>query len=94
MAEGLAVYLFNNRALAEAVFQRQEDGAVRLAREGHGAVIGGYQQRLAGAVQSPRTKRRVTWRRLIQEEAVAYARHCRGDGGRGEAGYVPYRLDH
>lgn len=94
LAEGLAVYLLNNRALPEAVFQRQEDGSVRLARDGHAAIIGGYQQRLAGAVVSPRTKRRVTWRRLIQEEAVAYARHCRGDGGRGEAGYVPYRLDH
>jgi CRISP-associated protein Cas1 len=89
LAEGLAVYLFNNRALAEAVFQLQDDGSFRLAREGHAAIIGGYQARLAGAVQSPRTKRRVTWRRLIQEETVAYARHCRGDEG-----YQPYRLDH
>lgn len=94
LAEGLAVYLFNNRALSEPVFQRQEDGAVRLAREGHAAIIGGYQSRLAGAVKSPRTRRQVTWRRLIQEEAVAYARHCRTDGVRGDGAYVPYRLDH
>lgn len=94
LAEGLAVYLFNNRVLGEAVFERQEDGSVRLARAGHAALIGGYQARLAGAVQSPRTKRRVTWRRLILEEAVAYAGHCRGDAGRGGEGYRPYRLDH
>ena len=88
LAEGLAVYLFNNRALHETMFQATGDGT-RLAREGHAVVIGGYQARAADAVLSRRTGRRVTWRRLIEEEAVAYGRHCRGD-----TPFEPYRLDY
>ena len=89
LAEALAVYLFNNRALPEAVFQRQEDGSFRLAKDGHAAIIGGYQSRMSDAVQSPRTRRRVSWRRLIEEEAVAYAKHCRGG-----APLTPYLVDY
>ena len=89
LVEGLAVYLFNNRHLSEAMFQHTDAAGVRLAREGHAAIIGGYQSRMADAIQSPRTKRRLTWRRLIEEEIVAYGRHCRG----GEP-FAPYRLDY
>lgn len=88
LAEGLAVYLFNNRMLDEAMFSPVEDG-IRLARAGHAVIIGGYQNRLTGTVTSARTGLRLTWRRLIEEDVVAYARHCRG-----EADWQPYRMDY
>ncbi|MEQ8817872.1 MAG: CRISPR-associated endonuclease Cas1 [Thalassobaculum sp.] len=88
LAEGLAVYLFNNRILNEAMFARTEDG-IRLARPGHAAIIGGYQKRLTDVVVSPRSGHRLTWRRMIEEDIVAYGRHCRGD-----ADWLPYRMDY
>lgn len=99
LAEGLAVYLFNNRVLDRGMFTEGEvdepgaPGGTRLCRHGHGAIIAGYQERAADQVVSQRTGRRLSWRRLIQEEAVAYARHCRA-AGVGAAALVPYRMDY
>lgn len=86
LVEGLAVYLLNNRAIDEAMFQRLEDGACRLAREGHAPLIQGYERWLAREVKSPRTGERVRWRRLVEQQLRAYARHC--EGGEGYRAYV------
>ena len=93
LTEGLAVYLFNNRLLDEEMFQPCDDRGVRLLRHGHGAIISGYQERAADEVVSQRTGKRLSWRRLIQEEAVAYARHCRNSGA-GEHALAPYHMDY
>ena len=93
LAEGLAVYLFNNRILDQDMFVPGDGGGVRLVRQGHGAIIAGYQERAADQVVSQRSDRRLSWRRLIQEDAAAYARHCRAAGA-GEAAFLPYRMDY
>jgi CRISPR-associated protein Cas1 len=89
LCEGLAVYLFNNRALHETMFKQLEDGTCRLAKDGHGPVIRGYEGWIERDIKSPRTKRNLTWRRLMEEQVVAYARHCRG-----EEPYQPYAMDY
>jgi len=88
LVEGLAVYLFNNRILKEEMFEAK-DGAVRLWSNGTKALIRGYEAWLDRAVASPRTGDKVSWRRLIDEQIVAYGEHALG----GEA-YAPYALDH
>lgn len=88
LGEGLAAYLFNNRILDETMFAATEHG-IRLARPGHAAIIGGYQRRLAVSTTSPRSRRRMSWRRLVEEDVVAYGRHCRGSED-----WQPYRMDY
>lgn len=79
LAEGLAVYLFNNRILHREMFAKLAEGTIRMGREGHGPLIRGYETWLNREVKSPRSGKRVQWRRLIEEQVVAYGRHCRGD---------------
>lgn len=88
LVEGLAVYLCNNRILKPEMFEAK-DGAVRLWSNGTKAIIRGYEAWLDRAVQSPRSGEKIGWRRLIDEQIVAYGQHMLG----GEA-YAPYALDH
>lgn len=89
LAEGLAVYLFNNRVVQEEMFATLTDGTIRLGREGHGPIIRGYEGWLERDIKSPRTGNRLRWRRLIEEQVVAYAEHCRG-----KEPYRPYIMDY
>lgn len=89
LVEGLAVYLFNNRIMNQGMFTKLDDGTIRMGREGHGPIIRGYETWLDRDIRSPRSGDRVQWRRLIEEQAVAYAGHCRG-----EAPYRPYVMDY
>ncbi len=78
LAEGLAVYLFNNRMLRPAMFGTTEDGACRIGRDAAAAMIRGWEAWLDRPIQSPRGGRRVLWRRLVEEQVVAYAAHVGG----------------
>lgn len=89
LAEGLAIYLFNNRILHEDMFATPVEDTIRLGREGHPPLIRGYEGWLDREIKSPRTKKRIQWRRLMEEQIVAYARHCRG-----EELYQPYVMDY
>lgn len=89
LAEGLAVYLFNNRIVHQEMFATLQDGTIRLGREGHGPIIRGYEGWLDRDIKSPRTGNRVQWRRLAEEQVVAYAEHCRG-----KEPYRPYVMDY
>lgn len=94
LVEGLAVYLFNNHKLDEVHFEiRESDGALRLAKDGHRSIIGGYEERMKQAMKSRRSGRNLRWRRLIEEDVVAYARHCRSNGI-GDAAFSPWRVDY
>jgi CRISP-associated protein Cas1 len=79
LIEGLAVYLLNNRVMDETLFQRLDDGGWRLARGGHAPLIRGFERWLERDIKSPRTGDRLRWRRLVEEQVRAYARHCRGE---------------
>lgn len=89
LAEGLAVYLFNNRIVQEEMFATLSDGTVRLGREGHPPIIRGYEHWLDRDIKSPRSGNRMQWRRLMEEQVVAYANHCRG-----KEPYRPYTMDY
>jgi CRISPR-associated protein Cas1 len=89
LAEGLCVYLFNNRILNKEMFTRLDGGAIRMSREGHGPIIRGYEGWLDRDIKSPRTGTKMQWRRLIEEQVVAYAQHCRGG-----APYRAYVMDY
>ena len=89
LAEGLMVYLVNNRMLRPEMFGRTKDGACRIGRDAAAAMIRGYEAWLDRPVKSPRGNRRVLWRRLVEEQAVAYAAHVSG----GEP-YEPYVMDY
>jgi CRISP-associated protein Cas1 len=89
LVEGLAVYLLNNRILKPEMFGTAEAGGVHLWASGTKALIRGYESWLERAVRSPRTGQEVRWRRLVEGQALAYARHVEG----GEQ-YAPYVMDH
>ncbi len=91
LAEGLSVYLLNNRILKREDFMagHTADHPVRLGGDARRQVIRTYEQWLDRPVKSPRNGRKVVWRRLIEEQVLAYAAHCRG-----EATYAPYRMDY
>lgn len=78
LAEGLGVYLFNNRVLGEEMFAALATGAIRVGQHGQGAIIRNYEHWLERGVRSPRNGRRLQWRRLVEEQVIAYATHCRG----------------
>lgn len=89
LVEGLALYLINNRILKPAMFETLAEGRCRIARPGAEALIRGWEGWLDRPVKSPRHARRVLWRRLIEEQAVAYAAHVGGG-----AAYRPYVMDY
>ncbi len=89
LADGLAVYLFNNRMLAPDMFERPDPHTCRIDRDGTRAVIRGYEARLDRPVKSPRSGDRVRWRGLMAEQVQAYAHHVEGD-----APYSPYVMDY
>ena len=89
LVEGLMVYLINNRMLRPEMFTVTEDGGCRIGRDAARALIRGYEFWLDRPIKSPRSGRRVLWRRLVEEQVVAYADHV--DGGEP---YRPYVMDY
>lgn len=91
LAEGLSLYLFNNRMLKRADFVTGDGPArpVRLTGDSRRTIIRTYEQWLDRPVKSPRSGHPVVWRRLIEEQVLAFAAHCRG-----QAVYAPYRMDY
>ena len=89
LAEGLAIYLFNNRILQPAMFDTLADGTLHIEAPGRDAVIRTYEAWLDRDVKSPNSGERLRWRGLVEEQVDAYARHFR----LGEP-YRPYRMDH
>jgi CRISPR-associated protein Cas1 len=88
LIEGLVVYLFNNRLLKADMFAETEDGW-RIDRFGGDALIRGYEQWLDRPIKSPRFGRRILWRRLVEEQVVAFAAAVAGGPD-----YVPYAMDY
>ncbi|TNE65424.1 MAG: CRISPR-associated endonuclease Cas1 [Alphaproteobacteria bacterium] len=87
LAEGLCVYLFNNRVLGRDDFIKQ-DGGVRFASGSGTKLIANYEKWLARPVRSPQGKARISWRDLILLQARALA-----DSYVADTPYEPYRMD-
>jgi CRISP-associated protein Cas1 len=88
MVESLVLTLINAKALALDMFSLMPDGTYRLGRRGLGVIIRGYEERAEKPVTSVRSGNRVSWRRLMREQAEAYAAHVED-----RAPYKPYVLD-
>lgn len=73
--EGLFVYLTNRRILRTEMFVEEGQG-VRLLPEGMQALIRAYETRMNMLTAVADRSRRVTFRRLLVEQAFAYARSC------------------
>lgn len=88
LSEGLAVALFNQGRLAAAMFERRADGDIRIGAEARRALVVGYETAAGRRLKSPHSKRSRTWRRIMEEEAGAYAAHCRDPDGKPFAPYI------
>jgi CRISP-associated protein Cas1 len=89
LVESVVLSAINQQSLRFDMFAQNADGGVRLGRNGQNALIRFYEERCENAVTSPRSGARVSWRRLMREQAEAYAAHVEG-----RAPYRPYVLDH
>lgn len=90
LADGLAVYLFNNRIVRSADFV---DGGAGLRLSGGAArqVLSAYENWIARPIRNPRDGRMTSWRMLLLDQAQAYAAALRqGDSSNA---FVPYRMD-
>ncbi|CAG0997534.1 partial CRISPR-associated endonuclease Cas1, partial [Myxococcaceae bacterium] len=75
MVEGLFVYLTNRRILRADMFV-QEGDALALRQEGQHALIRAYESRMNMLTAAHDGRRRVAFRRLLVEQAFAYAKAC------------------
>lgn len=89
MVEGLTLYVLNNRAVGPDDFEDIPGSGTRLRTRGLAAVIRAYEDRASGLVKSRRSGHRVTWRRVMIEQAEALAAHVEG-----REPYVPYVMDY
>ena len=94
LAEGLAVYLFNNRILRAGDFLAGQDMGlgrhdIRLLPGASRRLVQAYEAWLARAILDPVTGRRTTWRSLLLHEAHRFGRAAL-DG----AVYSPYLMKH
>ncbi|MHB1166845.1 MAG: CRISPR-associated endonuclease Cas1 [Candidatus Nanopelagicales bacterium] len=88
LIEGLFVYVTNRRILRPDMFTH-ESGRWRMVRGGGDALIRAYEKRAGGLTAWPRKTRRVTFRRVMIEQAHALARHHE----KGET-YRPFEADY
>jgi CRISP-associated protein Cas1 len=74
---GLMVYCTNRRLVRDEMFSTSAQG-VRMSSAGGAALIRAYETRASGKVKSPRSGKRVTWQKLMVEQAFALASHIEG----------------
>ena len=87
--EGLSLYILNNRIVRQSMFSTLEGGSLHMSNEAMAAIIRAYEDRASGLIESPRSRHRVTWRRLMLEQAEAYAAHVED-----RQPYRPYSMDY
>jgi CRISP-associated protein Cas1 len=87
LAEGLTVYLFNNRIIGPGDYGPRAEG-LRLSAQASRKLVQTYEAWLARPVKNPRTGCHTTWRGLLLAEARAFAKACREDGE-----FIPFALD-
>ncbi len=89
LAESLVLSMINGGGLRGEMFVAQAGGGGRLSREAADAIVRRYEDRCEQTVTSPRSGKRLTWRRLMREQADAYAAHVEQ-----RATYRPFVIDY
>ncbi len=88
MIGGLFVYATNRRLVRAEMFTAPTTGT-RVSSAGGAALIRSYQARANGKVKSPQSGKRITWQRLMVEQAFSMAKHFEG-----VCDYRPYIMDY
>ena len=83
------LYLFNNRALPQDMFSTLDGTSWRMSNAAAAAVVCGYEERASSLIKSPRSDKRIIWRRLMIEQAETYAAHVED-----RESYKPYITDY
>lgn len=87
LAEGLAVYLFNNRILSSDHFGKSEDGQYRMYPVARDRLIRTYEAWMNRTVKDPEGGGVVTWRKLISDEVRRFCRSLEA-----KTVFVPYQM--
>ena len=88
LVESTVLAAINMQRLSRDDFAATGEGQWRIGPEGMQALIRAYEERAAHAVLDPQRGRKVTWRRLMREQADRYAAHVEG-----RETYQPYVMD-
>ncbi len=88
LIESVVLTAINGGRLRHEMFSKQPDGRMYMGRDGMSVLIRAYEERAERAVTSPRSGKRVSWRRLMREQAEGWARAVESGGA-----YRPYVLD-
>jgi CRISPR-associated protein Cas1 len=88
LIESVALTAINGGRLGLDMFSALPEGKLHLDRDGLGVLIRAYEERAEKPVTSPRSGKRVSWRRLMREQAEAFAKAVETGGD-----YHPYVLD-
>lgn len=88
LVESVVLTAVNGGRLRIDMFSKQPDGHMYMGRDGTAALIRAYEERAERAVTSQRSGKRVSWRRLMREQAEAWAKAVETGGA-----YRPYVLD-
>jgi CRISPR-associated protein Cas1 len=89
LIEGFVSYVLSNRVLATGHFSSSDGSGFRLLAEGRDRFIRAYEQWLNRPVRNPRRKAESIWRRLIDDDVLAFREAVLG----GPA-FVPYTMDY
>nr|WP_316164553.1 MULTISPECIES: CRISPR-associated endonuclease Cas1 [unclassified Bradyrhizobium] len=89
LIEGFVGYVLNNRILVADHFTWSESTGFRLLAEGRDRFIRAYEQWLNRPVRNPRRKTDSIWRRLVDDDVLAFREAVLG----GPA-FVPYTMDY
>lgn len=88
LVESVVITAINGGRLRHEMFSEQAEGRMYMGRAGMAVLIRAYEERAERPVTSPRSGKRVSWRRLMREQAEAWAKAVESG-----ATYVPYVLD-
>ncbi len=89
LAESVMVWCVNRGVIRHEMFTPLEDGSVRMTSLAWQALVRAYEARAARLIRAPGNGKRMSWKRLMLEQARALAAHVEG---RGE--YQPYVMDY
>lgn len=89
LVESVVLTAVNGARLSLNDFDQMPDGRYHLNRQGYAALIRAYEERAEHPITQPASGRRMSWRRLMIEQAEAYVAHVEG-----RKPYQPFVLDH
>lgn len=79
LADRLVISCINQKIVTPKHFQKQENGAVLLTKEGRKTVLSAWQRRKQETLTHPLLKEKMPWGLVPYTQALLLARTLRGD---------------